>query len=215
MTPYAIRQGYLKPEKVALFARLREDFDRMPDVDPSDAVSCHAVCRALERRHPGATCVDGHFHATGHEHSWLDLGDGVIADMYPIAGAVPFMVDASHWMVPWNRLYIRKDDLFTTEAERSRHERMADVLVEALELADAGWIVHDGRGMPVGSDEVVDVRFMGYDAVRTPPHIRQHEMMDQEAGTIRWAHIGSQAAPGHHHSNVTHWRRSAERPANA
>lgn len=132
MRTFAVRNGHIGRDKLALFERMRADMDRMPDLDPDDRVSCHAVCRALATRHPEARCVDGHFMATGHEHSWLDIGGGVIADMYPIAGAVPFLVYADHWIIPWNRLYIPKEDLLG--ADMARHEEVAAILVAALEI---------------------------------------------------------------------------------
>jgi len=137
MRTYAVREGMIPSAKLELFERLRADVEAMPDVEPSDAVSCHAVCRALEIRHPGAVCVDGFFHAVGHEHSWLDLGDGIIADMYPIGGVTPFMVDASSWMIPWTRIYIRKDDLLDgRRPRRAVHDGMASRLVAALKEVD-------------------------------------------------------------------------------
>lgn len=132
MRTYAEREC-IAPAKLALFERLKADFEAMPDLDASDEVSCHAVCRALEIRHPGAKCVDGSFHAVGHDHSWLDLGDGVIADMYPIAATGPYLVDAGHWMVPWNKLYQPDETLLDRgNRDRARHERVAARLVAAL-----------------------------------------------------------------------------------
>jgi hypothetical protein len=73
--------------------------------------------------------VDGHFYKVGHEHSWLDMGNGIIVDMYPIASSNPFMVDASHWMIPWNKLYISEPTLLDHNLERKSQQ---DVI--ALEL---------------------------------------------------------------------------------
>lgn len=136
MRTYAVRRGLIPRGKVALFARLRADFEAMPDLDPADVVSCHAVCRALAMRHP-VRFVDGCFMEVGSDHSWIDMGDGVVADMYPIGGVTPFMVDASHWMVPWNRLYIEKPDLLDHgNRDRARHDQVALLLVAALEEID-------------------------------------------------------------------------------
>lgn len=134
MTPFAVREGNISQDKLKLFDHLVTDMKAMPDLDPSDLVSCHAVCRALEIRHPEARCVDGFFGSIGHDHSWLDLGDKIIADMYPIAGAVPFLVDVSHWIIPWEKLYIERPSLLD-EGNRNRehHEGMAARLVKALE----------------------------------------------------------------------------------
>ena len=126
MRTYSVRTGCIAPETLSMFSRLVEDFHAIPDLDPVDKVSCHAVCRALAMRDERVACVDGWFSAKGHDHSWLDLGGGIIADMYPIAGTAPFLVDASHFMVPWHRLYMPHPTLLD-EGGRSRehHERVA------------------------------------------------------------------------------------------
>lgn len=139
MTPYAIRAGLLPTDKIDLFRRLVEDFEAMPDLQPSNRASCHAVCRALEKRHPTATCVDGFFQAVGNEHSWLDLGDGVVADMYPIAASNPILVEIGHWLSPWHKLYMPRHGMLddgTRRITRADHEAVAAELVAALEEHD-------------------------------------------------------------------------------
>lgn len=139
MRAYAVRAGYIPAAQLSLFARLVETMDAMPDLDPAEDVSCHAVCRALAQLHPKAACVDGFFGGVGNEHSWLNLGDGIIADMTPIAGAGPFLVDASHWAVPWHRLYVEQADLLD-QPNRSRgreaHDTVAKALTEAVGRED-------------------------------------------------------------------------------
>ena len=136
MRTYAVRAGCIPAAKLALFERLTMSMQAMPDLDPAEDVSCHAVCRALAHLHPEATCVDGFFGGVGHEHSWLDLGDGIIADMTPIAGAGPFLVDASHWMVPWHRLYVERADMLdhpNRARGRAEHQAVADALVASMD----------------------------------------------------------------------------------
>lgn len=133
MKTYAERAGYIPAEKIAIFQRMAADVKAMPDLDPADLASCHAVCRALELRHKGARCVDGWFGGVGQEHSWMDLGEGIVADMYPIAGITPFLVDASHWMSPWNRFYTPKPDLLhNARLGLVHHEQVARRLLDAL-----------------------------------------------------------------------------------
>ena len=133
MRTYAVRAGYIPAAKVALFEAMVAEMTAMPDLEPAEDVSCHAVCRAFERLHPETHCVDGFFQAIGNEHSWLDLGDGVIADMTPIASSGPFLVDASHWMVPWNQLYIERADLLDdARGRRKQAEAIATELIEGM-----------------------------------------------------------------------------------
>lgn len=133
MRTYAVRAGYIPEAKLETFERMAADIAALPDLDPADLVSCHAVCRALELRHAGATCVDGWFASVGQEHSWIDLGDGVVADMYPVASAGPFLVDASHWMSPWNKIYQPKHDiLHGARLDNVHHDHIAHRLLEAL-----------------------------------------------------------------------------------
>ena len=134
MRTYAVRAGYIPAAKLALFETMVAELAAMPDLDPAEDVSCHAVCRAFAILHPEVACVDGHFHAKGHEHSWLDLGDGIVADMTPIASSGPFLVDASHWMVPWNRIYIEKADLLVGDRRgEGFHDRVAERLIAGME----------------------------------------------------------------------------------
>ena len=133
MRTYAVRAGCIAPAILSLFDALVVDFHALPDLDPEDRVSCHAVCRALAMRQESATCIDGWFHSVGHDHSWLDLGNGVIADIYPIAGTTPFLVDASHFMVPWHRLYIPHPKLLDEgDRDRAQHDDVALELFKHL-----------------------------------------------------------------------------------
>lgn len=135
MLTYAVRQNYVSVEKYKLFNQLVEAFNTFPDFPEPDIISCHAVCRALVKIFEGheLTCVDGYFHTKGHDHSWLDLGGGIIADMYPIAGCNPFLVDAGHFMIPWNKLYIKDDGVLPLGSEKlCINEKMADMLVNSF-----------------------------------------------------------------------------------
>lgn len=137
MRTYAVREGLIAPAKIALYEAMRADVMRLPDLEPAELVSCHALCRALAARHEGATCVDGYFMANGHEHSWIDLGDGIVADMYPIGSQGSLLVDASHWMVPWNRLYIADDEMLDkTGGRRLQQDELAGRLRLILDEMD-------------------------------------------------------------------------------
>ena len=65
MRTYAVRAGYIPAAKVALFEAMVAEMTAMPDLEPAEDVSCHAVCRAFERLHPETHCVDGFFQAIG------------------------------------------------------------------------------------------------------------------------------------------------------
>lgn len=73
-----------------------------------------------------------------------------------------------------------------------------------------GWIAHDGGKSPVPADTQVDLRFYGYDSIRTPPYIRYHESWEEEAGSVHWDDAKNQHI-GHHHADITHWRRCSWR----
>lgn len=121
MRNYVVREGMIPQSKVDLFERMRSQIEALPDLDPTHRVSCHALTRVLAALNQGPVVVDGWFAGKGNEHSWLDMGDGHVADVYPIGGATPFLVDASGWFNPWNALYVPhpavvegKDDLDET-----------------------------------------------------------------------------------------------------
>lgn len=113
MKPHVLETGDITPEQYALFLEMRAIFERLPDFDLPMPVSCHMICRAFAENF-SVECVDGHF-SRGCDHSWLVLGrknreehgedTQVIADMYPVAGAAPFLV-YTFFLVPWSRLYI-------------------------------------------------------------------------------------------------------------
>lgn len=109
MTPESVRSGNITLAEVELFRRMREAVERMPDVAWGGVLlSCHHVCHALTAVFDGVTAVDGGF-GKNVGHSWLvlrDTRDGpVIADMYPVAGAAPFLIHA-YWLTPWAKLYL-------------------------------------------------------------------------------------------------------------
>ena len=134
MKSYAVRAGYIPADKLTLFARIVEDFDNLPDLEPDDRVSCHSVARAMAMRHEQATCIDGWFKSVGHDHSWLDIGDGIIVDVYPIGGTMPFLVDASHWISPWHGLYIPHPTLLDEGGRnRNHHDSVAQELFDLME----------------------------------------------------------------------------------
>jgi hypothetical protein len=106
MRLYCEREGYVPEAKIALFHGMTAFVEALPDVDPPERVSCHVLTRMLAARFAGVRVVDGNFQGRGSHHSWLDLGDGVVADVYPIGGVVPFLVETSGYMNPWNRMYL-------------------------------------------------------------------------------------------------------------
>ncbi len=118
MKPHVLETGDITPEQYALFLQMRDVFERLPDFEFGKPVSCHMICRAFAENFP-VECVDGHF-GRGCDHSWLVLGrknreehgedTRVIADMYPVAGAAPFLV-YTFFLVPWPALYIEDESV--------------------------------------------------------------------------------------------------------
>lgn len=106
MRLYCEREGFIPQRKVALFREMAAAIEALPEMEDTEAVSCHVLTRVLAGMFPGVAVVDGHFQSRGSHHSWLDMGDGVVADVYPIGGIVPFLVDTNGYLNPWNRMYI-------------------------------------------------------------------------------------------------------------
>lgn len=106
MRTYAVREGMITDGQVASFERMCAIVERIPDLQPTHLVSCHAVTRIVSRiMEGGPKVIDGWFAGKGCEHSWIDLDDGVIADLYPVGGACPFLVCTAGMMNPWRPLY--------------------------------------------------------------------------------------------------------------
>jgi hypothetical protein len=108
MTPIALQGRDILPEDYDLFLTMRQIFEALPDLSGEPVVSCHMVTRAFAAHFP-VEVVDGHF-GRGSHHSWLVLRDLrpdglVIVDIYPVAGASPFLVYA-YWITSWAKLYI-------------------------------------------------------------------------------------------------------------
>lgn len=106
MRLYCEREGFIPQRKVALFRNMTAAIEALPELEDAEAVSCHVLTRILAGMFPGVVVVDGHFQSRGSHHSWLDMGEGVVADVYPIGGVVPFLVDTNGYLNPWNRMYI-------------------------------------------------------------------------------------------------------------
>ena len=109
MILYARRIEGITAKKWALFQAMERDVDAFPDLEPAEAVSCHVLCHALSVRH-NLPMVSGWYGGKMNWHSWIDLGDGIIADMYPIAGGRSQIVDSNGILNPVARLYVEVDD---------------------------------------------------------------------------------------------------------
>jgi hypothetical protein len=103
-----------------IFEQMRTIVGIIPDLEPSHLVSCHVVTRVVAHVVGGPLeVVDGWFAGKGYEHSWIDLGGNVIADLYPIGGACPFLVDTSGMMNPWRPLYVPNPKVVEDKSELS------------------------------------------------------------------------------------------------
>ena len=108
---YAAAKGTIKPSDMALFWNIVRIVEHLPDIvfDPKERdwglcknqVTCHLVCRALAAHFP-AEYVDGYF-TRGYQHSWLlPNSRSSIIDVYPVAGASPFIVSVPR-PSPWTK----------------------------------------------------------------------------------------------------------------
>jgi len=112
MTPYA-ESSYFSPEELALFGKIKNLVQAMPDVDlGKDAkekqilVSCHMVTRAIAKIFPELEVLDGQFGAwAGYDHSWLKRGHRLIIDPYPWAAVGGPIMVCGDMISPWYRLY--------------------------------------------------------------------------------------------------------------
>ncbi len=105
MMLYARRMEGIVPAKWDTFMAMAADVEALPDLDPPEAVSCHVLCTALSQRY-GIPVVHGWYGGKMSWHSWLDMGGRIVADMYPIAGGRPQIVDTNGYLNPVSRLYV-------------------------------------------------------------------------------------------------------------
>lgn len=140
---YAASKGNIHPADMELFGKIQVILIEMPDIvfDPNERhwdncrnqISCHLICKALAR-HFEATVGDGFF-VRGYQHSWLLPTSGSsIIDVYPVAGAAPFIV-ANDSASPWSGLYIKSSDLdkkFSTDEFCNRLEQTTRVVGETI-----------------------------------------------------------------------------------
>ncbi len=109
MRLYARRMGGIVPAKWDLFMEMTTVVEALPDLDPPETISCHVLCTALSRRH-GVPVVHGWYGGRMNWHSWLDMGSSIVADMYPIAGGRPQILDTDGYLNPASRLYVEVPD---------------------------------------------------------------------------------------------------------
>jgi hypothetical protein len=140
---YAPSKGKILPVDMETFTRVVAVIREMPNIvfDSNEhgwgacknQVSCHLICHALAAYFE-VSVYDGYF-ATSHQHSWLiPLSRSSIIDVYPIAGAVPFIVAADR-ASPWVRLYRESSDLqpnFVMSEFLDRLEKTKQVMSETI-----------------------------------------------------------------------------------
>ncbi len=140
MQPYALKTGSISLEQFQMFQEMRTIFELLPEFKFHNPVSCHVICRAFAENYP-VECVDGHF-SKGCDHSWLVLErhlmethgdtDSVIADMYPMGGATPFLVHA-HFILPWYSLYIEDPSVTASFCETEVFREQISVVATAID----------------------------------------------------------------------------------
>jgi hypothetical protein len=119
MTPMTVISGDIQQEILDQFKDMRDFVENLPDIE-GEVLSCHAVCEALSQIYPDFSRVEGTCGGL-YIHSWMisKKYKTVILDMYPVAGACPFIVYAGISLLPWFRLYEKKPVVYDrTEFER-------------------------------------------------------------------------------------------------
>lgn len=140
MVPYVVQTGDIPKDLYTMFLEMRYVFERLPNFDFAEPVSCHVICRAFAENYP-VECVDGHF-SRGCDHSWLVLGrysmqehgktGSIIADMYPCGGAAPFLV-YGYFILPWEKLYIEDPSVIARRIDSPDFQE--EVTMVATEVA--------------------------------------------------------------------------------
>ncbi len=114
---YASAAKIIPPADMEMFRQILLVVESLPNIifDPKDSrfdgcvnqVNCHVLCRALAYHFNVEVC-DGYF-TIGYQHTWLASKSGAsIIDVYPVAGAAPFIVAADK-ISPWIGLYKTAD----------------------------------------------------------------------------------------------------------
>jgi hypothetical protein len=108
MTPAAVLSDHIPQSIVDQFKVMRFFVENMTDIK-GEVLTCHAMCEALVRLYTDFTHVEGTF-GDLHDHSWItsNQNHGIVLDMYPVAGASPFIIYRGISLLPWFRLYLRK-----------------------------------------------------------------------------------------------------------
>lgn len=105
MTPFAVQRGDIPKSVLKTFRAMTDMVQDLPDFDfGAYQLTCHALCQALARHYP----VSYHEGRCGHiDHSWLRslTHPAVLMDMYPVGGAVPFLLFTDSYLLPWQELY--------------------------------------------------------------------------------------------------------------
>jgi len=113
--------SWISKEEFSLFSKIKRIVEKMPEIDLGKdrkgtkiLVSCHILSRALAKFFP-VIVKDGSFGGL-IEHSWLEIGNGLIIDPYPpgVVGG-PILVDPRWLTVPWMSLYKEGELLFVQD----------------------------------------------------------------------------------------------------
>ncbi len=141
MQPFALKTGAISLKQFKMFQELRAIFELLPEFKFHKPVSCHIICRAFAENYP-VECIDGHF-SKGCDHSWLVLErhtmethgdtDSVIADMYPVGGATPFLIH-DYYKLPWRELYIEDDTVTAAFAETETFREQVSIVATEIDL---------------------------------------------------------------------------------
>jgi hypothetical protein len=90
------------------FKEMRFFVENMPDIK-GEILTCHAMCEALVQMYPDFSHTEGTF-GDLYDYSWItsNYNQGIVLDMYPVAGASPFIIYRGISLLPWHRLYLKK-----------------------------------------------------------------------------------------------------------
>jgi hypothetical protein len=108
MIPISVLSDHIPQYIVNQFKEMRSFVENFPNIQ-GEIITSHAMCEALIHIYTEYSHIEGTFGEL-HDHSWIVCKENpnIVLDMYPIAGASPFIVYAGISRVPWFKLYEKK-----------------------------------------------------------------------------------------------------------
>jgi hypothetical protein len=124
MIPESVLSDHIPQHIVDQFKEMRTFVENLPTIK-GEVLTCHAMCEALIHIYPDFVHVEGTFGGF-YEHSWIafNQNQNIVLDMYPVAGACPFIIYKGISLLPWFRLYEKKPIKYDVAEYRRQVEKI-------------------------------------------------------------------------------------------